>query len=227
MSSGCPERDWPVILVRMDRGLFVVLEGGEGTGKSTLARALAQGLAADGHTVTATREPGGTAAGERVRELLSLPLAPWAEAFAFFAARAQLVAEVIRPSLERGEVVVCDRFAASTFAYQGYGRGLDLELLRAANAAATGGLEPDLTLFLDVPVAAGLARQARQGDSVRTGAEALGFHQRVREGYLALLAEDGAGARRWRRIDAAGPAATVLEESLRAVAAAIAAPARG
>jgi dTMP kinase len=203
--------------VRMDRGLFVVLEGGEGAGKSTLQRALAERLQAAGHTVTVSREPGGTAVGERVRDLLALPLAPWAEAFAFFTARAQIVAEVILPALERGEVVICDRFSASTFAYQGYGRGLALDLLRAANTAATGGLEPDLTLFLDVPVAMGLARQAREGDSLRTGAEALAFHERVREGYLALLAADEAWSQRWLRIDASRPAGLVGEEAWHAV----------
>jgi len=200
----------------MHRGLFVVLEGGEGAGKSTLARTLATRLEAAGHTVVATREPGGTAAGERVRELLSLPLTPWAEAFAFLAARAQIVAEVIRPALERGSVVISDRFAASTFAYQGYGRGLDLDLLRAANAAATGGLEPDITLLLSVPAAVGLARQARHDDRVLTGAEALAFHTRVHAGYAALMGEAAAG-QHWQVLDATRPEGEVASEAFLAV----------
>ena len=132
------------------RGRFIVLEGGEGAGKSTLLASLASRFAEAGvHAVTA-REPGGTAAGERIRDLLHEALTPWAEAFAFLAARAELVERVIRPALEDGAVVICDRFGASTLAYQGYGRGLDLATLRAAHAAATGGLEPDLTIYLDV-----------------------------------------------------------------------------
>jgi dTMP kinase len=166
--------------------VFVVCEGGEGSGKSTLAAALARRLEGEGRKVVLTREPGGTKAGEQVRTLLHEPLTPWAEAFAFLLARAQLVAEVIRPALERGEVVVCDRFEASTFAYQGYGRRLDLGALRAANRAATGGLEPTLTLYVDIDPALGLARKRGEAEAIRTGAEDLAFHERVREGYRAL-----------------------------------------
>jgi dTMP kinase len=168
--------------------MFVVLEGGEGAGKSTLAAGLGRRLAAAGREVVLTREPGGTAAGEAVRALLHQPLTPWAETFAFLLARAQLVAEVIRPALGRGAFVVCDRFSGSTFAYQGYGRGLDLAALRAANAQATGGLEPDLVIYLDLDPAAGLARKHGEAESIRTGVEGLAFHQRVRDGYRALAA---------------------------------------
>ena len=121
---------------------FIVFEGGEGSGKSTAAATVAELLRADGLEVVHTREPGGTPAGELVRELLHLELAPWAEAFAFLAARAQVVSEVIEPALARGAVVICDRYEASFLAYQGFGRGLDLGALRQANATATGGLSP-------------------------------------------------------------------------------------
>ncbi|HEY5476261.1 MAG TPA: dTMP kinase [Tepidiformaceae bacterium] len=179
---------------------FIVLEGGEGSGKSTLAAALGARFAAEGREVVLTREPGGTPAGELVRKLLHEPLTPWAEAFAFFVARAQLVSDVIRPALERGAAVVCDRFAASTYAYQAYARGLDLGELRAANAAATGGLEPGLTLFLDLEVGAGLTRKLGEDEAIRTGLESVEFHWKVRGGYLAQMAEAPAGS--WVRIDA-------------------------
>jgi len=179
--------------------MFVVLEGGEGAGKSTLASALGRRLTAAGREVVLTREPGGTAAGEAVRALLHQPLTPWAETFGFLLARAQLVAEVVRPALGRGAFVVCDRFSGSTFAYQGYGRGLDLVALRAANANATGGLEPDLVIYLDLDPAAGLARKHGETEAIRTGVEGLAFHRRVHDGYRALAAE-APGA--WVTVDA-------------------------
>ncbi len=185
------------------QGRFIVLEGGEGSGKSTLAAALGARFAARGTEVVLTREPGGTPVGELVRKLLHEPLVPWAEAFAFFVARAQLVSDVVRPALERGAVVVCDRFAASTYAYQGYARGLDLAALRAANAVATGGLEPDLTIFLDLEVATGLTRKFGEDEAIRTGLESVEFHRKVREGYLAQLAAARPGT--WARIDASLP----------------------
>lgn len=186
---------------------FIVFEGGEGSGKSTLAAAIAQRLAAAGRDVVLTREPGGTEAGERVRGLLRLHVTPWAEAFAFLAARAQLVHEVIAPALARGAVVLCDRFSASTFAYQGYGRGLDIPTLRAADAAATGGLQPDLTIYLDIDPAAGLARQRSAGEGIRTGLEGLDFHRRVWAGYRSLMAAAAPGS--WVTVAATLPAAEV------------------
>jgi dTMP kinase len=180
--------------------VFIVLEGGEGAGKSTLARALAHRLQSAGWAVVMTREPGGTAAGERVRALLHEPLAPWAETFAFLVARAQLVADVIRPALERGEVVICDRFAPSTFAYQGYGRGLPLRQLRAANEMATGGLEPDLVIHLDLAPDVGLRRKHGEVEAIRTGLESRAFHERVRAGYAALEGEAAPGT--WLTLDA-------------------------
>ena len=166
-------------------GQFIVLEGGEGSGKSTLARSLQVRFEVRGARVVLTREPGGTPVGELVRSLLHEDLVPWAETFAFLTARAQLVAKVIRPALERGDTVICDRFAASTFAYQGFARGLNMDELRTANAIATAGLVPDITLFIDLDPAIGLARKHGEAEAIRTGLETLAFHERVRAGYLA------------------------------------------
>jgi dTMP kinase len=192
-----------------------VLEGGEGAGKSTLAAALAKRFEQAGIEAAFVREPGGTAAGEAIRALLHQPLTPWAEAFAFLLARAQLVAEVIRPALDRGAFVVCDRFAASTFAYQGYARALNLVALRAANDAATGKLTPALTLFLDMEPGPGLARKLGEIEAIRTGLETIEFHRRVREGYLALMADAPPDA--WLRIDATMPPEQVAETAWRAI----------
>lgn len=191
-------------------GHFVTLEGGEGAGKSTLVAALAERAQARGASVVLCREPGGTPLGERLREaLFGLQTAPsaLAELLAFSAARAELVATVIRPALEAGALVLCDRFIDSTLAYQGYGRGLDLETIRAVNAAATGGLVPDLTLLLDLDPAAGRARGAA-GGSDYLEREALAFHERVRAGFLALAAAEPA---RWQVLDAAQPADVVAD----------------
>jgi dTMP kinase len=189
-------------------GRFIVFEGGEGSGKSTAAAAVAARLEAAGRHVVLTREPGGTPAGEVIRGLLHERLSPWAELFAFLTARAELVAAVIRPALERGDTVICDRFAPSTFAYQVHARGLDPVIVRTANRAATGGLEPDLVVYLDIDPAAGLARKGSESAAVATGLEGLEFHRKVREGYL-LQARDDAG--RWAVIDAALPAERVAE----------------
>lgn len=194
--------------------MFIVLEGGEGAGKSTLAAALAARIEGAGRTVLVTREPGGTAAGEALRGLLHGELAPWAETFAFLAARAQLVAEVIEPALVSGKTVICDRFEGSTFAYQGYGRGLDMAGLCAANALATGALVPDLVLLLDLPPEVGLGRKRGETEAVRVGLESLAFHTRVRAGYAALAAE---GADRWVTIDATRPPAEVAAAAWAAV----------
>lgn len=190
---------------------FIVFEGGEGSGKSTAALTVAARLRADGVEVVHTREPGGTAAGEAVRGLLHLELAPWAEAFAFLVARAQVVAEVIRPALERGATVICDRYEASFLAYQGFGRGLELADLRAANEIATGGLHPDLTVFLDLDPAAGLARKRGETEAIRVGLETLEFHRRVRAGYQQLMATAAPGS--WAMVDGAGTEEQVARTS--------------
>lgn len=200
------------------RGIFVTFEGPEGGGKTTQIRLLASWLHEQGQDVLATREPGGTRIGDGVRAILLAPehteMQPQAEILLFSAARAQLVGEVIRPHLARGGVVLCDRFADSTLAYQGYGRQLDLATLRAITAFATGNLTPDLTICPDLPVAAGLRR--KQGGDLaewnRMEREQQAFHERVRRGYLALAAAEPA---RWLVVDALQPVAQ-LQQVIRA-----------
>jgi dTMP kinase len=181
---------------RSPRGAFITIDGPDGGGKTTQAERLASHLTDRGIATHVTREPGGTWLGERIRELLlartgsAAPTDPFADALLFNAARRQLVREVITPALEAGTTVVCARFADSTLAYQGYGAGVDLDRLRALADAATDGLQPDLTIVLDVPVAVGLARKA-PGDVTRFEAEYdLAFHERVRAGFLAIAAAE-------------------------------------
>jgi len=178
------------------RGAFITIDGPDGGGKTTQAERLATRLRATGMRVLVTREPGGTWLGERIRELLlertgsTAPTDPFADALLFNAARRQLVREVIRPALDVGDTVICARFADSTLAYQGYGAGLDVAILRELNDRATDGLRPDVTVLLDVPVEAGLARKA-PGDVTRFEAEYdLAFHRRVRDGFLAIAAAE-------------------------------------
>jgi dTMP kinase len=199
------------------RGIFIVLEGGEGAGKSSVQQALAARLRAAGRDVVATREPGGTPLGEKIRQMLlsaEASAGPLAELALFEAARAHLVATVIRPALEGGAMVLCDRYAASSIAYQGFGRGLGRDLVESANAIATGGLTPDLTLLLDLPVAGGLGRRAREGAENHFDAETTAFHERVRAGFLELARED---PERWRVIDASRPLDDVVEAAWQAV----------
>ncbi len=178
------------------RGLFITLEGVEGSGKSTQIRRLADALIKAGYRVLQTREPGGTATAEAIRHILLTtssqePVTPQAEALLILAARSQHVTHLIMPALRRGTVVLCDRFSDSTLAYQGSGRGLDLQWLRAANEVATGGLTPDLTLILDLPVSVGLARRRiDRGQQNRLDRETERFHRKVRRGFLALAAEE-------------------------------------
>ena len=175
-------------------GLFVTFEGGEGSGKSTQLERLASRLRTRGLDPLKTREPGGTPLGEGIRELLLDPArrpSPMAEALLMEAARAELVAGVIRPALAAGRIVLCDRYDDSTLAYQGGGRGLDAELLRVLNRAATSGLEPDLTLLFDLDPEAGLARRARAAmPANRLDREPDAFHARVRARYLELAAAE-------------------------------------
>ena len=185
--------------------LFVTFEGPEGGGKTTQMRRLVTYLQQQGYDVLATREPGGTPIGDRVRAILLDPLhtemQPQAEYLLFSAARAQHVAQVIRPHLQRGGVVLCDRYADASLAYQGYGYQLDLDALRTITRFATGGLVPDLTFCLDVPVEVGLRRKVKgAGDAWnRMEQKEVDFHMRVRAGYLAMAALEPA---RWAVIDA-------------------------
>ncbi len=177
-------------------GLFITFEGPEGCGKSTQMRLLADYLQAQGAAVLVTREPGGTAIGEAVRFILLDPahteMLPVTEFLLFSAARAQHVAQVIRPHLAGGGIVLCDRYTDSSLAYQGYGGQLDLEALQFISRFATGGLVPDLSFYLDVPVEVGLRRKARGGGDAwnRMEQKELAFHRRVRAGYLAMVAQE-------------------------------------
>ena len=193
------------------RGRFIVIEGGEGSGKSTQARLLAEALAA-----VLTREPGATEVGRRIRDLVLDPAAgaldDRAEALLMAADRAQHVAEVVRPALDAGRDVVSDRFSGSTLAYQGYGRGLALDELAWLNRWAARGLEPDVVVLLDVPGDVTGARM--HGDPDRLEAEHSSFHDRVRDGYHALAAADPA---RWVVVDGRGTVDEVAERVLKAV----------
>jgi len=170
------------------RGTLVTLEGGEGSGKSSQAEALAALMRTQNYTVTLTREPAGTELGRTVMATFQqkATLTPEAELFLFEAARAQHVEEVVHPALERGAIVLCDRYTDSTLAYQGYGRGLSLDHIRAVNHIATGGLGPHFTILLDVLPETGLARKDHQRLDDSIGGEPLEFHQRVRHGFLEL-----------------------------------------
>ena len=197
------------------QGAFITVEGGDGAGKTTLARSLADCLGASGHEVRLTFEPGGTSLGTRLRSLVldpELEMGDWDETWLFLAARASHVHDVLLPALAEGELVFSDRFSDSTLAYQGYGRGLDLERLRRLNAEATQGLTPDLTLLLDVPAEVGLARtRARSSEGDRIGDADLAFHERVNAGFRALAAEHG---ERIATIDASRDASSVLMDAL-------------
>ncbi len=202
------------------RGLFLALEGVEGAGKSTQVVLLSEWMEREGIAHVTAREPGGTAVGETVREVLlgerGAGMAAEAELFLMLAARAAFVREVVRPALGRGEVVLADRFDLSTFAYQGYGRGLGADELRAPNRIATGGLRPDLYLLLDVPVARGLVRQRRGGKGGdRIESEGAEFLERVAAGYRELAAAD----ERVETVDGDRPAAEVHSRIRAALAA--------
>jgi dTMP kinase len=178
------------------RGLFLSFEGGEGSGKSLQARGLAQSLTEHGREVVLTREPGGTAAGERIRDILlharEIPLSPEAQVLLFSSARAQLVREVIRPALDAGKIVIADRFFDSTVVYQGHGHGVPLQAIREVTALAVGTLAPDRTFLLDVPVEVGLARSGWRAEARwdRFEADVTDFHLRVRDAYLRLAAAE-------------------------------------
>lgn len=193
--------------------MFVTFEGPEGAGKSTVISRVADQLRAEGLKVTATREPGGSAIGPDIRHILlhGHELTRLSELFLFLADRTLHVQSLVRPLLEQGEVVLCDRFSDSTIVYQGYARGLDLDHIRMLNNLATGGLKPDLTLLLDLPAEVGLARIQNKD---RLDSEPLEFHQRVRDGFLAEAALDPG---RFVVIDATLSPENVFSECLAAI----------
>jgi dTMP kinase len=176
------------------KGKFISFEGIEGTGKSTQAKLLQQGLLGLGYEVILTEEPGGTLISLRIREILlsvdHTNMKPLTELLLYNAARAQHIEEVILPALNRGAVVITDRFTDSTFAYQGYGRGIDLDLLESIDKIATNGLRPDITVLLDLDVETGLKRNRRINKTDRLELEDVEFHERVRKGYHELAAKE-------------------------------------
>jgi len=190
--------------------LFITFEGGEGSGKSVQTKALYRRLSQSAIPALLTHEPGGTPFGEQLARWLKWTdyykdMTPLTELLLFNASRSQLVTEVIQSSLQDGKVVICDRYTASTIAYQGYGRGLDLQIVGVINNTATQGLNPDLVVLLDMPAEAGLARKtAKRRD--RFEQEDIAFHQRVREGYLKLATDD---PERWLVVDASQSKAKV------------------
>lgn len=196
--------------------MFITLEGPDGSGKTMQIPLLAEFIRQQGYEVLTTREPGGTNIGDQIRQVImrlgNTEMNPRTEILLFCAARAQIVEEVLRPNLARGVVVISDRYADSTLAYQGYGHGLDLDDLQRLLEFTTGGLKPDLTFLLDVDVEEGLKRrQISGGEWNRLDAYTLAFHQRVREGYHKLVA---ANPQRWRVINASLPP-EMVQSSLR------------
>jgi len=207
---------------RAGRGLFIVVEGPEGSGKTTQIRLLYDALRRGSQEVVCTREPGGTPIGEQIREILhavgNAGMLPITEALLYSAARAQHVAQVIRPALEQGRVVLCDRYAHSTLAYQGEGHGLDREMLLSVTRWVTGGLEPDLVIYLDLDVMEGLRRKelalAEGGEWNRMDQLPIDFHRTVRQAYLRMAAED---PQRWLVIDASQPPLAIHDQIREAV----------
>lgn len=205
-------------------GAFVVLEGPEGAGKTSQARALAARLSGAGYPTVLTREPGGTELGKLIRDIVlpstSVSISPRSEVLLYNASRAQLVEEVVRPALERGQVVVSDRYGYSTIAYQGYGRGLDVEKVASVVSFATDGLEPDLCILLDISPQDGLARKCGAllaGDVEewnRFEQEEMEFHRRVRGGYLRIAQAD---PDRWVVLDGSLPFETLQDRIIQEV----------
>lgn len=202
-------------------GTFITLEGPDGSGKTTQAHLLVEWLRGQGRDVLLTREPGGTEIGDQIREVLhssdNATMDARSEFLLYSASRAQHVSQVILPALAAGRIVVSDRYADSSLAYQGYGRELDLQILHAITAFATRDLKPDLTLYFDIAPGEGLQRRLLSGEEWnRMDAEALAFHRRVRAGYLELVAAE---PQRWRVLEADRPIETVHADVRAAVAA--------
>lgn len=200
--------------------VFITFEGIEAAGKSTLIAAVNDDLRFRGENVLVTREPGGTSLGDRIRHIWLDPanggIDPLAEALLVSALRAQHVAEVIAPAARAGTTILCDRFFDATIAYQGFGRGLDIEMLLELSLLATSRIAPDLTLLLDIPAEISLARVRTRGNPDRFELEDLAFHERVRAGYLELARRFG---HRFVRLDGTQPPAAVLAAALAAIAA--------
>ena len=198
--------------------MFITLEGPEGSGKSTQIKRLAKRLELMGFPVITTREPGGTPIGDQIRQVLvrmeNKELHPRTEILLFLAARAQLVEQLIKPALQDGKIILCDRYGDSTLAYQGYGHGLDLEKLRQMLDFATDHLKPDLTILLDLDVKLGMMRKKAEDEWNRLDAYEVLFHERVREGYLNLAREE---PNRWRIVDASQGIDAVQEDLLRII----------
>ena len=192
----------------MTKACFITLEGGEGVGKTTNLNAVCEFLQAQGRRVVVTREPGGTAIGEKIRSIFlgEGDISPEAELLLVFAARAQHLQEVIEPALASGAWVVCDRFTDASYAYQGGGRGVDAGFIQCLEERVQQGREPDLTLLLDAPVEVGVARAKKRGPSDRMEAETAAFFERVRQAYLQRA---GQFPKRIKRVDAARPLAEV------------------
>ncbi|MDM8532037.1 dTMP kinase [Anaerolineales bacterium HSG25] len=200
--------------------LFITFEGTDGSGKTTQIQRLTARLEAEGQTFYATREPGGTKIGDQIRQVLhdvnNTEMTAEAEILLYTASRAQLVRELVNPRLARGEVVLCDRYVESTYAYQGYGRGLDFAMLRSLSEFATQGLRPDLIIYLDLDIETGLARKA---NLAATGQEALNrmdkleqaFYQRVRDGYHELARQDSEPTR-WLILSASESIETIAQQ---------------
>jgi len=187
---------------------FIVFEGGEGSGKTTQAKALSNRLRRLGFHVVLTHEPGGTLLGNKLRRWVKWGkgVTTQTEMFLFLASRSQLLSGVIRPALEKGNIVICDRFDASTFAYQGCGRGMDLDFLKMVNSFVTDGLSPDLVVLLDISAEEGLKRKKMKLDVFER--EEFLFHQKVRDGYLKMAAAD---PEHWMVVDASIPKEKIRE----------------
>ncbi|MDP8258767.1 MAG: dTMP kinase [Candidatus Aadella gelida] len=179
---------------KINKGIFITFEGPEGCGKSTQSRRLADELASSGYEVRYTREPGDTVLGESIRDIILGKDEEWldekAELLLFEADRAQHVAEVIRPALQKKQIVICDRYNTATFAYQGYGLGIDMDQIKRIDEVATGGLVPDLVILMDLDVKAGLERAGNRGLADRMEKRDLEFHEKVRKGYLDMAEAD-------------------------------------